>query len=137
MSAAENEELVERFYREVINERRLEAIDELLADDFVHDGERRGRDGQRRVYGEFFIAFPDMRSEVVEIFSSGERVAVHRRWTGTHLGPFQGVESTGRPIDFESTAILHVRDGRIAEYRGVLDLLRLMEQIGAAPTVSF
>lgn len=48
MSADANRELVERFYEEVVNERRLEAIDELLSEDFVHNGERRGREGQRR-----------------------------------------------------------------------------------------
>ena len=137
MSADANRELVERFYQEVVNERRLEAIDELLSEDFVHNGERRGRDGQRRTYEAFFAGFPDLRSEVVEIFADGNSVAVHRRWAGTHEGAFQGVEPTGRRVEFESTAILTVRDGQIAEYRGVLDLLALMQQLGAAPPVLF
>jgi steroid delta-isomerase-like uncharacterized protein len=137
VAADPNQELVERFYREVINERRLDVIGEVLAEDFVHDGELRGRSGQRRVYEEFFTGFPDLRTEVVEIFSSGDKVAVHRRWTGTHDGHFQGVDPTGRKVDFESTAILTVRDGRIVEYRGVLDLLKLMSQIGGAEGVAF
>lgn len=62
---------------------------------------------------------------------------MHRRWTGTHEGAFQGVEPTGRRVEFESTAILTVRDGQIASYRGVVDLLALMQQLGAAPPVSF
>ncbi|MFM9164355.1 MAG: ester cyclase [Solirubrobacterales bacterium] len=137
MSAEENRELVERFYEEVVNERRLETIDELLTEDFVHNGEQRGREGQRRTYEAFFAGFPDLRSEVVEIVACGSAVAVHRRWTGTHEGAFQGVEPTGRRVEFESTAILTVRDGRISGYRGVVDLLGLMEQLGAAPPVSF
>ena len=137
MSADVNRELVERFYEEVVNERRLETIDELLSEDFVHNGERRGRDGQRRTYEEFFTGFPDLRSKVVEIFAAGDAVAVHRRWTGTHEGPFQGIEPTGRRVEFESTAILKVRDGQICEYRGVVDLLGLMQQLGAAPPLSF
>ncbi|MFM8519503.1 MAG: ester cyclase [Solirubrobacterales bacterium] len=136
MAGDENRELVERFYREVVNERLLEVIDELLAEDFSHNGGERGRDGQRRVYEEFFAAFPDLQTEVVEIFSAGDRVAVHRRWTGTHRGDFQGVGPTGKGIDFESTAILTVCDGQITRYDGVLDLLRLMQQIGAAPPTS-
>jgi len=36
-----------------------------------------------------------------------------------------------------STAILTVCDGRITRYDGVLDLLRLMQRIGAAPPTSF
>ncbi len=137
MSADANRELVERFYEEVVNERRLEAIDELLSEDFVHNGERRGRDGQRRTYEAFFAGFPDLRSEVVEILAAGNSVGVHRRWAGTHEGPFQGVEPTGRRVEFESTAILTLRGGQIAEYRGVVDLLGIMQQLGAAPPVSF
>lgn len=132
-----NRELVERFYREVVNERRLEVIDELLAEDFSHNGEARGRSGQRRVYEEFFTAFPDLKTEVVEIFSVGEKVAVHRKWTGTHQGTFQGVAPTGKEVDFCSTAILVIRDGQIVDYLGELDLLRLMQQIGAAPSTAF
>lgn len=137
MTTDSNTELVERFYEEVINQRRLGVLDELLADDFVHNGEARGPDGQRRIYAEFLDAFPDLRTEIVEAFGSGDRVAVHRRWTGTHEGAFQGMEPTGRPVTFESTAIVTVRDGKITEYLGVLDLLALMQELGAAPPTSF
>lgn len=129
--------MVERFYREVINDRMLGVIDEVISEDFVHNGQRRGRNGQRRVYEEFLVAFPDLHTSVVEIFAADDRVAVHRRWTGTHAGTFQGIEPTGRPVDFESTAILTIRDGRIAEYHGVLDMLALMTQLGASRGTSF
>ena len=137
MSSDANRELVERFYREVINDRMLGVIDEVISEDFVHNGQRRGRNGQRRVYEEFLVAFPDLHTSVVEIFAADDRVAVHRRWTGTHAGTFQGIEPTGRPVDFESTAILTIRDGRIAEYHGVLDMLALMTQLGASRGTSF
>ena len=137
MSAEANRELVERFYREVVNERKLGVIDELISDDFVHNGESRGREGQRKIYEEFLTAFPDLQTEIIEIFAADDLVAVHRRWTGTHSGAFQGVEATGRKVDFQSTAILKIRDGRIAEYHGVLDMLALMAQLGAARETSF
>ncbi len=51
---------------------------------------------------------------------------------------YHGVSSpVERPGDFESTAILTRRGGMIAEYRGVLDLLTLMQQLGAAAPTSF
>ena len=137
MPADANSELVERFYREVINERRLDLIDELITEDFVHNGQSRGREGQRRVYEEFLTAFPDLQTEIIEIFAADALVAVHRRWTGTHAGTFEGVKATGRKVDFQSTAILKIRDGRIAEYHGVLDMLALMAQLGAAREASF
>ena len=47
MGVEENKELIRSFYARVINERDVEAIDELLAADFVHNGEARGREGQK------------------------------------------------------------------------------------------
>lgn len=130
MSDEDNVRLVERFYDEVINERRLEVIDELISDDFVHNGEHRGRVGQRAVYEAFLSSFPDLKSEVLEIFASGGKVAVHRRWTATHQGAFNGIAPTGRPVDFQSMAMITIRNGQIAEYHGVLDLFTAMQQIG-------
>ena len=89
------------------------------------------------MYEEFLGAFPDLQTEIVEILAADDLVAVHRRWTGTHSVRFQGVDPTGRSIDFQSTAILKVRGGRIAEYHGVLDMLTLMEHLGAAREASF
>lgn len=83
------------------------------------------------------VAFPDLHTAVVEIFAADDRVAVHRRWTGTHAGTFQGIEPRGRPVGFEPTDILTFRDGRIAEYHGVLDMLALVAQLGASRGTSF
>ena len=44
MQADANRELVERIYREIINERNLDVIDELISDDFVL---QRGDQGAR------------------------------------------------------------------------------------------
>jgi len=79
----------------------------------------------------------DANREIVEIVATDDLVAVHRRWTGTHSATFEGVDATGRKVDFQSTAILKIRDGRIAEYHGVLDMLELMAQLGAAREASF
>ena len=56
-----NKELVRRFYAEVINGRDVDAIDALLAVDFIHDGERRGRDGQKPAVRAFLDGFSDPR----------------------------------------------------------------------------
>ena len=79
----------------------------------------------------------EVNRELVEIFAADDLVAVHRRWTGTHSATFEGVDASGRKVDFQSTAILKIRDGRIAEYHGVLDMLVLMAQLGAAREASF
>jgi steroid delta-isomerase-like uncharacterized protein len=133
MALDDNKELVRRFYREAINERDVGAVDRLLSEDFSHDGELRGRDGQRQAVQYFLDAFPDLRNEIELLLAEGDLVAAHQRWTGTHGGEFLGVAATGKAVEFSSTAILRIRDGLIAEAWDEVDMLGVLQQLGAAP----
>jgi predicted ester cyclase len=111
----EAKELVRRFYREAIVERDPGACDRLLAPDFVHNGEARGRAGQRAAVEYFLAAFPDLRHEIRLILAEGDLVAAHQVWSGTQEGEFLGVGGSGQQIEFTSTAVLRVAAGLIAE----------------------
>jgi steroid delta-isomerase-like uncharacterized protein len=124
-----NKDLVRRFYAEAINARDLGAVDRLLAEDFTHDGERRGRDGQRAAVAAFLEAFDDLHNEILLILAEGDLVAAHQVWTGTHTGPFAGVAATGRSVSFTSTAVLRIADGSIAEAWDEVDAAGLMAQL--------
>ncbi|MFF9727654.1 ester cyclase [Streptomyces gardneri] len=43
------------------------------------------------------------------------RTPVRARFDGTHLGDFQGLEATGRPVGFRSVEIYRIEGERIAE----------------------
>ncbi len=129
MSTEENKELVRRFYREAINERDAGACERLLGEDFVHNGEARGRQGQRQAVEYFLGAFPDLRNEIELILAEGDLVAAHQRWTGTHEGEFLGVEATGRRVEFTSTAVLRVESGLIARAWDEIDAAGLLAQL--------
>ena len=131
MGLGENKELVRRFYREAINERDAGACERLLGADFAHDGERRGREGQRQAVQYFLDAFPDLRHEITLILAEGDLVAAHQLWRGTHGGEFMGVAATGKTVEFSSTAILRIADGLIAEAWDEVDVAGLMGQLGA------
>lgn len=129
MSTDANKDLVRRFYREAINERDSGACERLLSPDFVHNGESRGRGGQRQAVDYFLAAFPDLHDEIELILAEGDLVAAHQRWTGTHEGEFLGVEATGRRVEFTSTAVLRIRDGLIAEAWDEMDAAGLLAQL--------
>ena len=126
---AANKALVSRFYAEVINGRDLEAVDQLLSAAFVHNGEPRGRAGQRQAVAEFLDAFPDLRHEIELLVAEGDLVAAHQRWTGTQQGRIAGLDPTGRRVDFTSTAVLRIRDGLIAEAWDEVDFAGLKAQL--------
>lgn len=115
METEENKDLVRRFYQEAIRERDAGACERLLSVDFIHNGEARGRVGQRQAVEYFLAAFPDLGHRIEQILAEGELVAAHQRWVGTHEGEFLGVGGTGRRVEFTSTAVLRVRDGLIVQ----------------------
>jgi steroid delta-isomerase-like uncharacterized protein len=113
----------------VINERNVDAIDELLSEDFVHNGEARGREGQRPAVQAFLDGFSDLHDEIELILAEGDLVAAHQAWTGTHDGEFLGIPATGRRVSFGSTAVLRIAGDRIAEAWDVVDVAGLMQQL--------
>jgi predicted ester cyclase len=97
----------------------------------VHNGELRGRSGQRQAVEAFLAGFSDLRNEIEFMVGEGDLVAAHQTWTGTHDGAFLGVEPTGREVTFTSTAVLRIEGGQIAQAWDEADLLGVMQQIGA------
>jgi predicted ester cyclase len=131
MPTEANKELVRRFYREAIAERDSSSCERLLSVDFVHNGETRGRAGQRQAVDYFLAALPDLQHEIELLFGEGDLVAAHQRWAGTHGGEFLGVAATGGRVEFTSTAILRVRDGLIAEAWDEMDSGAILAQLEA------
>jgi len=124
-------DVVRRFYAEVINGRDVDAIDHLLTEDFTHDGEPRGREGQKLAVSAFLDGFSDLENTIVQILAEGDLVAARQVWRGTHDGEFAGVPATGRAVEFGSTAILQIRDGMIAAAWDQVDVAGLMAQLTA------
>ena len=134
--SAENEALVRRFFEDFCNGRRSEVADEIIAPDYVSHGPQappaEGPDGVRARVG-LYQDSVDGHWNVVEMFSSGDRVLA--RWTGTgsHRGELMGLAATGKPIDVDAISIFRIADGKIAEEWTVWDALGLLQQVGAVP----
>ena len=60
-------------------------------------------------------------------------VAARIRFRGTHRGGFMGIPATGRAVTFTSMEFNRVVGGRVAEHWVLIDLLGLLQQLGAAP----
>src|SRR5262245_40499679 len=94
-----NEALVRRWFEQVWNNGRQEAIDELFVSDGVAHGlatdQLHGPEGFRTFYQQFMGAFPDIQISIDDIISSGDRVAVRFTIRATHHGDHLGVPATG------------------------------------------
>ena len=78
-------------------------------------------------------AFPDLRLTVEDVVSDGEKVAARVTFRGTHRGEFQGIPPTGKKVAFSSMEFNRVVGGKVEEHWVELDLLGLMQQLGAVP----
>jgi hypothetical protein len=84
-------ELVTRFATEVLNDKNVDAIDEIAAADFIEldpvAGQGPGRDGLKDFLANVaFPAFPDQQWVIEEVIAAGEKVVSRFTWYGTHRG---------------------------------------------------
>lgn len=128
---------VRRLY-ESVNAGNIDALGDLLADDFVEHEETPGLAPTKAGVMDFFRmsrgAFPDMRMDAEDIVASGDKVVARVRLTGTHRGEFMGLPATGKRIDVQLVDIMRFGDDGLAhEHWGVMDALTMMQQLGAVP----
>ncbi len=88
----ENKRFMRRFVKEVINQKNLAALDELVADEFLEHlpfpGQGPGRAGLKDAISAFVSAFPDLHWTIDEQIAEGEKVVSRFTMTGTHRGEF-------------------------------------------------
>ena len=136
MSEDANKALVRRFYEEAWAKGELSVADELFADDYVRHDLRAGDptpgpEGQKEIAAAFRAAFPDLTWEIDFLLADGDFVVGRWTTTGTHLGPWAGVEPTGRPMRFSAINVFRFEDGKVVELWNHRDDLGLMQQLGA------
>lgn len=128
--------VIERFFEEVINQQKLEILDDILAPNFrgdILEGEERAssREDLKQGLARVFTAFPDYHQTIHDWIVEGEKVVA--RWTtrGTHRGPYNGVPPTGKVIREHGIDIFRVVNGQIVEHWVELDLLGIYQQMEA------
>jgi hydroxyacylglutathione hydrolase len=91
-------------------------------------------EGVREFIGGMLAAIPDLRFEVVQTTTEGERCSVQWRLTGTFAGePFLGYVATGARLELEGCDVLTVRDGLIIRNDAYTDGMTFARQAGLLP----
>jgi predicted ester cyclase len=74
-------------------------------------------------------AFPDWRWEILEVLFDGDLITARYADTGTHTGPFLGIEPTGRNVQALEFAVYRIVDDRISEMWSSLDSRDVIRQL--------
>jgi steroid delta-isomerase-like uncharacterized protein len=137
MSTEANKALVRRFYEE-IDLGNIEAMDELVAEDYVdHNpppfpGLGTGREGLKQAFEIFWKATPG-RHVIEDQIAEGDKVVTRMTAYGRHEDDLPGIPRTGAELEMTATVIHRVEDGRLAEKWSDKDLLGFLQQLGVMP----
>jgi steroid delta-isomerase-like uncharacterized protein len=139
MSTQENIALVRRYFETIWNQGRLERESEFIAQDVVvHSppipGIPEGIGGPLSIVGTFRSAIPDIHTAHDVLFCAGDKVVQIFTTRGTHSGAdLFGFPASGKELVMIGVSIFRIENGKIVERWGNMDLVGLMQQLGAAP----
>jgi steroid delta-isomerase-like uncharacterized protein len=137
MPVDENIQLMQRWFREVWNEGRIQTVYDLLASEAIARGQRGAEDENRgpeefvKFVHEIRGAFPDIKLVVEDILGTGDKVVVRWSATMTHRGGSLGIPATDRTVRSRGISIARIANGKIAEGWDNWDQLGMLEQLGA------
>ncbi len=131
----ENKALMHRWFEEVWNKGRADAIDEMLAEDGIAHG--LGEAGVKvtgpAAFKPFLAhlrgAFPNINVTVEDVIAEGDKVAA--RWIArmTHQGDQLGVPASGKDVEVGGMSIIRIKQGKIVEGWNNWDMMSMMQQI--------
>lgn len=135
-----NKKLIQRWFEEVWNKRRRDAIPEMLAPDTViHEaGEAvRGPDGFYPFFDRMQATFSDLQVSFHDAVTEADKVCLRWSCTMRHTGGGLGVPPTNKIVTTTGMTLVRVAEGKIRECWQNWDMLALMQQIqgaGVGPT---
>jgi len=139
-SCEQNKALIRRWFEEVWNKGRAEAIAEMLAEDGVVHGlsddatkPLLGAAGFLPFHTQFREAFPNIEVVVEDTIAEGDMVVARCSVRGKHVGDSLGFKATGTQTEFTGMAIVRVRDGKFVEAWNNFDFMTMYRQLGAKP----
>jgi predicted ester cyclase len=121
----------------LMDDQNVSAIRELLAPEFsavMGATPPMGADDWAGMSLMMYAAFPDGRHTIAETFEVGDRVFLRGSFAGTHTGDFMGIPPTGKGITITFMNFDRFADGKLVEHRAEVDMLGLMQQLGAIPS---
>jgi steroid delta-isomerase-like uncharacterized protein len=137
---ADVKDQVLRFFKEVFDNRNIDAIDDLLTEDAIEHEQpppglvvKPGREGVKAIAKSYLDAFSPLTANVQNVYRDGDTVITRTVYTGTHTGTFAGIPATGKTFSVEGIDILRCEGDKLAEHWSQFDAVGMMTQLGLMP----
>src|SRR5438128_8225166 len=119
MGVEENKALIRRFYEE-IDKGNLEAMEELVAEDYndhspaPFPGLAPGREGLKQAFRIFWEATPGYH-RIEDQIAEGDKVVTRLTAYGRHEGDLPGAPRTGNDLKMTAVVIHRIENARLVE----------------------
>jgi ketosteroid isomerase-like protein len=124
------------------NAHDIDGFTKVLADDVVFKApggiKGEGKEACAVFFSGWFSAFSDAHVKVHAIHFVDDLAVEEGTFIGTQdgvlRGPGQDIPPTGRFVEVDYIQVLHFCDGKHASFNLMFDRLKLLDQLGLAPT---
>lgn len=130
-----NKVAVRRLFEE-LGKGNFAILDELVAEDYEQHsilGVPQGRAGMRSFFQAFATSFPDLRIEVQQIASEGDRVFLRAIASGTWRGEWMGRAPNGKRFEISEFDEFRMKDGMMVAHWDALDTGKMARDLGLQP----
>lgn len=138
MGRARHIEVVRRIVEEGFNRADPSVAADVCADDFVNNvcvnGVPMGPAGLGDHITMIAAAYPDLDIHVTDVVADERRVCIMWVSQGTALGPYMGLDATGRRFRTAQLAFYRFRGDRVDEWRGTYDSLAIVRAVTGRDT---
>lgn len=131
-SAAENKEIVLRFF-DAISNNQTAIFDEIVAEDYIDHlpGRTPGRESLKAYFAGLHETFGELKFPIWQIIAEGDRVVVFNSIQGKHQQDYAGLVAKGNYVDAQAFQLYRISNGQLAEHWEVADFAALLQQIQA------
>ena len=138
MPTREHVGLVERWFEDLFTRGDLDAVNELVAPDFVAHGQggmedSHGRETFREWLRWYLAAFVDREWTVYEVISEGDKVVARYSGRAMYKGGLLDIPSEDQRVLETGILILRVEDGIVRELWSEMSDLQVVMQLSAFP----
>jgi predicted SnoaL-like aldol condensation-catalyzing enzyme len=125
MSVEENKAVMQRIWKELINEGKTGKMNELIATDYAFHApggyEKRGIEGLSEFIGWLHTSFPEIHFRVDDVIAEGDKVVSFYSVKGTH--------KSNKPVNSQGVIISRFASGKEVEAWDIYDRFTLASQL--------
>jgi predicted ester cyclase len=137
MSKQRNENIGRQWFEEMWSKPDFDLADKIIDEQYDPEWvsiDKVGPDQVKHEIRYFRSVFPDLKYEVVDIISDGEKVWIRYKGSGTQKGNAWGFAPSGKRVEFDGATILYINSkGKVIDRWGAFCFYDILSELELVP----